>query len=423
MTFNELGDGLSRLERGEVIGRLVEQGAGLKANQDRGERMANGLRDDDRAAANAPDVPPRVLADIAARRWDLHAEIAANPRAYPELIQWMRTVNPTGGLPQQQWPASAGPAITQQYQGHPAPQGVLPPVPARRSGVGWWLAGCGCLAVAVVVLVGFLGLAAALTPSDGQDVSDAAPNNPARPEAATDPEVAEQIALFRADQPTINALAAQLEGNPVAPLVADLRTFRTDEKRAADPTIGIYEARPIAERAAALRASLEQKVSDAEARSVNASGSMTEGIVDAAGGGFIDVQWDAASVCTGGAVPGKENIGCVLAADPLTVHLLPENEVGSVWMNRMLVAHELAHVYQRADDQGAEDYSGTHNDLLAQGLFQGSEEVMADCFALTYYNQWSLTNGSESQGTGYVCNESERQAIRDWAAGLNVAIG
>lgn len=380
-------------------------------------------RDPDRVAANAHDVPPAVLADIAARRWDLHAEIANNPRAYPELIRWMSAVNPAGGVPTQPWPVSPGLPTTPHSGGHPAPHTASPPVPTRRRGAGWWFAGCGCLAVVAVASLAFLGLGAALTPSESPGTNDTAPEGGSPvPETATDPQVAEQIASFRADQPRINELAAQLEGNPVAPLVADLRTFRSDEKRADDPTLGIYEAKPIAERAAALRAELEQRVSDAQARRTNASGSLTEGIVDAAGNGFIDIRWDSGSVCTG-AEPGREIIGCVLSSDPLTIHLLPENEVGSTWANEMLVTHELAHVYQAADDQGAEDFSGTYNDLFTQGLFQGSKEVMADCFALTYYDRWSMSNGSESQGTGYVCNESERQAIREWAAGLNVPMG
>lgn len=379
-------------------------------------------RDMDRVAANAHDVPPGVLADIAARRWDLHAEIAANPRAYPELIRWMGAVNPAGGVPPQSWPAPTGLTTVPHGAGYPAPHAVSPPVPARRSGVGWWFAGCGCLAVVAVVLIAFLGLGAALAPSERPGTNEAAPDNPTVPETATDPQVAQQIASFRADQPKINELAAQLEGNPVAPLVADLRTFGSDEQRADDPTIGIYEAKPIAERAAALRAELEQSVSDAQARRANASGSLTAGIVDAAGNGFIDIRWDAASVCTG-AEPGREIIGCVLSSDPLTVHLLPENEVGGTWANQMLVMHELAHVYQAADDQGADDYSGAYNDLFTQGLFQGSKEVMADCFALTYYDQWWMSNGSETHGDGYVCNESERQAIREWAAGLDISMG
>lgn len=364
--------------------------------------MTAGWEDADRVAANAPDVPPTVLADIAARRWDLHAEIAANPRAYPELIRWMSAVNPSG-------------------RGPVAP----PPAPARRSGAGWWFAGCGCLVVVAVGigLLALLGLGTSSIPSGGQDSRGPAPSVPPGPSTPTDPEVAEQIALFRAEQPRINELAAQLEGNPVAPLVVDLRAFRLDEKRADDPAIGIYEARPIAERATALRTDLEASFAAAESRRANASGSLTEGIVDAAGNGFIDVRWDAASACPVATEPGKQNIGCVLSSDPLTIHLLPENEVGSVWANQMLVTHELAHVYQRADDDGAEDYVGVYNDLLAQGMFQGSKEAMADCFALTSYDQWSLTNGSESQGTGYVCTEAERQAIREWAAALGVSMG
>ncbi|WP_053351683.1 variant leucine-rich repeat-containing protein [Leucobacter musarum] len=400
----------------------------------------NSPQDADRYAANARGVPPRVLAEIAARRWDLHAEIAANPGAYPELIQWMRAVNPAAfayaPMPPASPVGSIGAAGSAGTAGSPIPLRApswpqSPPAPRRRGGAGWWFAGCGCLVVAVIaiiVLVAALGWGAAVSTPDTRDVSQPLPSQSAAPDApqaappTSDPEVDAQISQFEADRPRIIELAAQLEGNPVAPLVADLRNFRLDEKRAADPTIGIYEAKPIAERAAAFRAELEQSVAAAEARRSNASGSLTEGIVDAAGNGFIDVQYDAVTACLSEPRPGKENIGCVLAAQPLTVHLLPEAEVGSEWMNLMLVTHELAHVYQRADDQGAEDYSGAYNDLLAQGLFQGSKEVMADCYALTYYDQWSLSNGSESLGYGYVCDAAERQAIRDWAVNLNVPL-
>ncbi|WP_430592020.1 hypothetical protein [Humidisolicoccus flavus] len=408
--------------------------------------MANPSRDTDREAVNALGVPPTVLAEIAARRWDLHPAIAANPSASPELLAWIRGVNPAGVVPQQQGAAPQWSTSHHPGQGRAASSGIgalpvhlapnafprqhaRPPVPARRSSAGWWFAGCGCLAVAalvIVVLVMSFGLGAALLPSSTQG-NPVQPQpqqpQPQQPQATTDSGVAAQIALFRADQARINELAAQLEGNPVAPLVADLRNFRLDEKRADDPTIGIYEAKPIAERAAALRVSLEESIAKAEARRTNASGSLTEGIVDAAGNGFIDIQWDAATACSSQAAPGRENIGCVKASDPLTVHLLPEQEVGSVWMNEMLVTHELAHVYQHADDLGADDYSGAYHDLLAQGHFQGSKEVMADCFALTVYDRWSLTNGTESQGNGYVCNEAERQVLREWAASLNVQMG
>ena len=391
----------------------------------------NSPRDADRYAANARGVPPRLLADIAARRWDLHAEIAANPNAYAELVQWMRAVNPAAFAYAPTQPASPVGAVGTASPARAPSWPQSPPAPQRRSGAGWWFAGCGCLIVAVIAIIAIiaaLGLGATVSAPDTRDVSQplpsqsAAPDTPQAAPPASDPEVDAQISQFEADRPRIIELAAQLEGNPVAPLVADLRTFRLDEKRAADPTIGIYEAKPIAERAAAFRAELEQSVSAAEAGRSNASGSLTEGIVDAAGNGFIDVQYDAAAACVSEPEPGKENIGCVLAAQPLTVHLLPEAEVGSEWMNLMLVTHELAHVYQRADDQGAEDYSGTYNDLLAQGLFQGSKEVMADCYALTYYDQWSLSNGSESLGYGYVCDAAERQAIRDWAVNLNVPL-
>ena len=40
-------------------------------------------------------------------------------------------------------------------------------------------------------------------------------------------------------------------------------------------------------------------------------------------------------------------------------------------------------------------------------------------YALTYYDQTSLKHGNVTLGYGYVCNASERQAIREWAASVN----
>jgi hypothetical protein len=85
----------------------------------------------------------------------------------------------------------------------------------------------------------------------------------------------------------------------------------------------------------------------------------------------------------------------------------------------MVTVHELAHVYQYADARRFEDGRGEADRLVEKGLFQGSDEKMADCYALTYYDQASLTHGNVTLGYGYVCNAAERQAIRSWAADVN----
>ena len=45
---------------------------------------------DERALAD-PETPPTTLAEIATRRPDLGASLAAHPQAYPELLQWLST--------------------------------------------------------------------------------------------------------------------------------------------------------------------------------------------------------------------------------------------------------------------------------------------------------------------------------------------
>lgn len=402
--------------------------------------MTNASWDPDLAAVLDPRVPPNVLADIAARRWDLHGMIVASPGAYPDLIRWIGEVNPlSAALPQSGGPATTAPALP-AVSGYPASAAPVtgvpgagspgsgypastfpvtsagaPPVPARRSRVGCWLTGCGCLAVVgVIALVGALlgGLGTALAPS--------APSrpDPSGPTDANTEIVTQQMEVYEAERTRYYELLAVLDGNPVAPLVSQLPFMQRVEQDAAVANPSEIVARSVAERARDLRADLEAQVVAAEARRTNVSGTLTEQLVDEAGDGFIDVRWDAATEC-GDAEEGKVNTGCVFGGDPLTIHLQAESEVSGDWERRMVVAHELAHVYQHADASRFDDGKGDTDRLIAQGLFQGSDEHMADCYALTYYGEWSLQNGRTTLGYGYVCNESERQAIREWAAGIH----
>ncbi|WP_353113357.1 hypothetical protein [Microbacterium sp.] len=346
--------------------------------------------DEERRVAGDPRTPPQQLADIAARRADLHPLIAANPAAYPALREWI---------------ARAGGAGAQGPQAYP----VTPLPPPRRRGVGWWFAGCGCLAVVgVFVALAVVG-GALLSPGD----VDAHGTDP------TSGSSSDTLAAFAAERQKYYALAAELDGNPVASLVTEVRGFQILEQRAESPRLTEAIAADLAQEARERRERLQQRIDEAETRRGNASGSITEGLVDAAGRGFIDIRWDADTACAVSDRPGRTTTGCV-SEDPVAVHVLPESQLFGDWGARMVVLHELTHLYQRADsDAHAIQESSEAMKLVEKGLFQGSSEKMADCYALTYLNGWTLSNELGTVGYGYVCNAEERQAIRRWAAEIH----
>ena len=366
--------------------------------------MTHAPWDADRAAANTPGVPAHVLAEIAGRRWDLHAEIAANPSAHPELVRWMLAVNPgLGRPPQPTWSAPAAASWP----------GSVPPPPPRRGGAGCWWAGCGCLAIVaflVIIVLVIVGIGAALGPSNDQP--------PTAGEGATDPSLQEQVELFEQERVRIDELSAVLVGNPVASLVADFEWYALQLEKMADPGLSLGTAQAIVTQTTQFRVDLEASIAAAETRRTNATGSTSERLVDEAGNGFIDIRWDADTACAASEREGWRTSGCVKGSDSLTVHLRAEADFTTEWAMLMTVVHEIAHVYQHADRARFWNYEGVYDSLLAQGLFQGSSESMADCFSLAFFNEWKLSDGRVQVGYGYVCTESERQAIRDWEAGL-----
>jgi len=390
------------------------------------------------AIASDPSTPPHVLVDLASHRWELHGLIASNPAAPAELIRWIRGVNPTvpiGRAPgSRAEPPQQGRRLSPWQPGQPHPRpvssahhapalgpaGYAPALhaPRRRRRAGGWLAGGGCLAaVALAAVVALAGLGALLT-SGGDATADtpsAATPDPAPTESS---EIDTQLALYAEERLKIDELSLEFDESPVAWLVADFEWLFRQDQKVSDPNLTEFSAQTIAAQTKTFREDLEVSVAAAQARRVNTSGSVTEGIVDTAGRGFIDIQWDAATTCKDSERESWRTSGCIKKGDSLTVHLLPESEV-SEWVRDFTVVHELAHVYQRADNASVKDYRGEHNDLLAQGLFQGDAEAMADCYALTYYDEWSLTNGDDSVGYGYVCDDDERQALRSWASSIN----
>lgn len=346
-------------------------------------------------AAGDPRTHPQLLSDIAARRPDLRATIAANPGAFPELRNWIMTVG----------------ADVSAQQATPSMPVAAPRV--RRSGAGWWFAGCGCLTVVGLVFLGIvLAGGALLSSGDGGSTGRSSVSS----DTPDGQYIDEQMSIAVTERQKFHSLAAQLEGNPVAPLVTEFARSQRLDRQIEAGAINRFHAEKLAQEATEMREALEQRFVAAEGRRGNASGTVSEALVDEAGDGFIDIAWDAATACSVAEEEGHTTTGCT-SHDPLGVHILPEDQMFGDWGVRITTLHELAHLYQNADleQRMLEDKSAAMT-LMEQGLFEGSGEKMSDCYALTYTGGWTLENEQGSSGYGYVCNESERQAIREWAA-------
>lgn len=391
------------------------------------------LEDWEAGVVRDPHTPPQALADIAERRYDLHPAIAAHPRVYPGLLQWMAAVTPAPTATPQPTPYGSAPdqpaqnPITQDLARSVSPQSQpsqpssaqyypisagRPAPPPRRNGVGCWLAGCGCLTLAGIFLVVLFilgGLGSLTSPDEGTPSGQSGSD-----------EIAENIATYQAELETIRTLSADFEGNPVAPLILDQPRLDEIAAEAADPDMNVFESRGLVQDINWVRANLEPIVAAAQQRRANASGTASEALVDQAGNGYIDIAWDAAEHCGEVGEPNKVTVACPTGGSSPVLHIMKESYYPSQAAFEHVVLHELAHLYQSADQARFADSAGDVDRLLAQGLFNGSEESFADCYALTYQNLWTLDFGNITYGYGYICNDSERQALRDWAAALNV---
>lgn len=272
-------------------------------------------------------------------------------------------------------------------------------------------AGCGCAtivagAVALAAVLGGLGAAS----SGGDDRTSP-------PASGT---VQEHLAVVASESAEYRRLASRLDGNPVEALVTRPARFAQLQAQASAGAMNEIQAARLADNARTFRTELQDLITAAEGRRANASGSLAEGLVDSAGNGFIDIRWDADTACGASDEPGHTTAGCT-GADAVVVHILPDGRrLGGDQGTRLVVLHELAHLYQYADADAAPP--GQESEALKlkdRGLFQSSGEVMADCYALTYLNAHTLTVGDAALGYGYVCNDTERQAIRDWAAKIH----
>ncbi|CAN5147813.1 hypothetical protein BH11ACT3_BH11ACT3_21750 [soil metagenome] len=152
----------------------------------------------------------------------------------------------------------------------------------------------------------------------------------------------------------------------------------------------------------------------------NSTGSANEAVIDSLGGGFVtSVFDDVHTLCSADA------LGCVVSDNPYLVHFDAADN-GLPWMNDTirtgLAYHEFAHTLQFTNPAPTD---------VAVASFGGDVETMADCFALTFDDGWKLhhtifTSSVEyyevDVGYGYTCDESQRQVIRDWYAGLGIRV-
>jgi len=161
-----------------------------------------------------------------------------------------------------------------------------------------------------------------------------------------------------------------------------------------------------------------QREAAAQEAAVNASGSAYEATLDRLGAGFVTWRLDDAD-----ALCESDVLACVTSDEPLVVHVdAPDDSLPYMtdWLRTGLAYHEFAHVLQFTNPEPTE---------TAVEAFDGDVETMADCFALTYLDGWTLdhrvwVNSYEywdvSLGYGYTCDDAQRQVIRDWYGKLGV---
>ncbi|MFT3797973.1 hypothetical protein [Microbacterium sp.] len=149
-----------------------------------------------------------------------------------------------------------------------------------------------------------------------------------------------------------------------------------------------------------------------------ATGGVYDRVIDELGYGYVTWQLDDAD-----ALCQNDVLACVRGDDPLVVHIDATDDTlpyMTDWIRTGIAYHEFAHVLQYADPVAAEE---------AAVVFGGDWETMADCFALTYLDGWTLDHRvwvsdyeywDVNVGYGYACDDSQKQTIRDWRDSLAI---
>lgn len=150
----------------------------------------------------------------------------------------------------------------------------------------------------------------------------------------------------------------------------------------------------------------------------NVTGSVYESTFDRLGGGFVGWSLDDAD-----ALCRKDVLACVSSDEPRTVHVDAADDVLPYMTDEIRIGvayHEFAHVLQFANPEPT---------TSALEAFAGDAETMADCFALTYVDGWTLDHRvwvsnreywDIDVGYGYACDEAQKQVIREWRESLGI---
>ncbi len=217
---------------------------------------------------------------------------------------------------------------------------------------------------------------------------------------------------FGAAMEELMSNARALDGIPMASLVPihDYETLARDawtERRS--PAAVRSLTRTAREDAETLRVLIETGAAE---RASNATGTLGETLSDQLGAGLVRLVYDGSIVTC-----GKEAAGCVSTDDPTLIHLNPTEYHAEYYndaIRTFIVDHEFAHVLQLTNPDPTETALESFGDDL---------EFMADCYALTATDSWSLDHQvwtddysywDVSVGYGRVCDAAQRDVIRNW---------
>ena len=288
----------------------------------------------------------------------------------------------------------------------PAPAEASPPKKKRKRPIGWIitviLLSLALIAVGVLFWLAYQRLQDALIVIEDQK------------------EVIDEKENFSAAMTELLGSAAQFEGQKVGSLV-NPDQFDVLASRAYAQRHDASALARIADDVRATKTTLDEKfAAAAEQRANNASGTTYESVIDSLGGGFVTTSVDDAdSLCE------SDVLGCVTSDNPLVVHI-DAADVSLPYMTEFIqqgvAYHEFAHVLQETNPAETD---------VALVAFSGDRETMADCYALTYLDGWTLhhtvpINNFEYYevdiGYGYTCDETQRQAIIDWYESLGFVL-
>ncbi len=316
--------------------------------------------------------------------------------------------------PSPAWPGSPGspvvPAVPASY-GEGAPVMLVPPQTARRRPVG--------LIVTVSLLSLLLATAIAAFVWYFLQLQDAnATIREQQRELEEQRELIDKKETFGAAMEGLLDEVGRYEGVPLANLIP----WDRYELLAAQSWARRWDATALEASIASVEEARAELVTQREAAeqqaASNASGSAYEATLDRLGFGYVTwVLEDADTFCE------ADVLACVDSENPLLVHVDAADdalEYTTDWLRTGIAYHEFAHVLQFTNPEPTD---------TALAAFDGDLETMADCFALTYLDGWTLhhtiwVNSYQywevDVGYGYTCTDAQRQVVRDWFDQLGV---